>query len=280
MLKDIEQLRFSYESDLLRIIRAQLGPLSVMGEGRAKNLLEARRKVLLGDAVRITADLLPEVYAIYQSCLNLFGSNLTGELFVRHGKEYNASVFAHEKKFDVLIQSVLLEDFTPDELRFVFGHELGHVVFEHSRFSVHDILSTVKGVSPDTANIMFRWSRASEVSADRVGLLCCGKLEPAVTALFRTSSGLSGIDTDQMLRSFRRQYDELEIQIKHVSDSSSWVRTHPMIPIRFKAMELAALDIVSLRQGSRGFSWKGFRNIDRQIGAILEAADANVIPVW
>ncbi len=236
-----------------------------------------RRTDLLGDAVRITADLLPEVHETYQSCLDILGHGFGGDLFVRQSREYNANVFAYEKKFDVLVNSALLNDFTLDELGFVFGHELGHVLFEHSRICVADILSNPERVSRDTADILFRWSRASEVSADRVGLLCCGKLTTAVTALFKTSSGLAGIDVDRMLRSFRRQYEDLEKQLREARDDLSWVRTHPMIPIRFKAIELAALDIVALRQQSGEFSLKGFRTIDQQIAGILEAIDVKAI---
>jgi len=278
MFRDMEPLRFSYENDLLRVIRAQLGALPRMEHARAKHLLSDRHRELLGDAIRITPDLLPEVHAVCQSCLDTLGSDISGDLFVRQSKEYNASVFALGRKFDVLVNSGLLNDFSPDELRFVFGHELGHVMFEHSRISVHGILSGAPKPSPDTANLLFRWSRASEVSADRLGLLCCGKLAPATTALFRTASGLSGIDTDRVLRSLRSQYEELEDQLRKASETRTWIRMHPMIPIRFKALELAALDIVALRQQSRGFSWKGFRAIDRRIAEILEAIDARVIP--
>jgi len=277
IIQNIELLRFAYESDLLRIINAQLGPASAKLEReRTKNLFDIRRKDLLGDAVHITPDLMPETYEVYQSCLDMLGGGLSGDMFVQQSQEYNASIFAHHKKFDLLVHSSLLRDFSEDELRFVFGHELGHVIFEHSRFSVHDILSNTEGISADTANLMFRWSRAAEVSADRVGLFCCGKLDIAVTALFRTSSGLSGIDTNRMLRSFRRQYEELEKQIMEVSDHLSWLRAHPMMPIRFKALEL---DILSIKQANAGFSDKGFRRVDRQIAGILEAIDVATVPV-
>ncbi|MCP4112035.1 MAG: M48 family metallopeptidase [Desulfobacteraceae bacterium] len=275
---DIEALRFSYESDLLKTFSARFGAVPLRGYYDAQNLLEARKRELLGDAVRVTDDLLPEVHQVYQDCLGVLGGNYAGDLFVRQSKEYNASVFALGRKFDVLINSALLNDFAIDELRFVLGHELGHVVFKHSQFPVHDILTDKDGVSAEMANLLFRWSRASEVSADRVGLLCTGKLVSAVTALFRTSSGLSNIDENRVLRSFRRQYDDLEKHIREIDDSHSWIRTHPMMPIRFKAMELAALDVVSLRQQSKGFSWKGFRAIDRQIAFILDALDADAAP--
>lgn len=107
-------------------------------------------------------------------------------------------------------------------------------------------------------------------------MLCCGQLTTAVKALFQTSSGLSGIDVDRILRSFRNQYEALEVHIEKASEPQGWVRTHPMIPIRFKALELAALDIVALRQQSKAFSWKGFRAVDEKIASILKPLDGNL----
>lgn len=276
LFNHIESLRFGYESHLFGVVRAQLGPeFSMMNHDRAGNVLDIRRKDLLGEAVRVTADLLPDIHKIYQSCLDMIGGGLSGDLFVRQSNEYNASVFGHGKKFDLLVHSALLTDFEPDQLSFVFGHELGHVMFEHSRFPVYEILANSKGISADTANMLFRWARASEISADRVGLLCCGKLGAGVAALFRTASGLSGIDEDRIMRSFRSQYEELEKRVREVHDDFSWIRTHPMIPIRFKALELAALDILALRQGG---TRKGFQKVDQQIADLLEAIDAAQIP--
>ena len=66
IIQNIELLRFAYESDLLRIINAQLGPASAKLEReRTKNLFDIRRKDLLGDAVHITPDLMPETYEVY-----------------------------------------------------------------------------------------------------------------------------------------------------------------------------------------------------------------------
>jgi len=283
VITDIEPLRFSYENSLFRTIETRLGQAPSISQAQAQNLLAARERHLLGDAVRITSDLLPHVHEVYHSCLDMFGDDLCGNLFVQQSKEYNASVFAHGRKFDLLIHSELLKDFTLGELRFVLGHELGHVLFNHSRFPVRDIVSLIEEtkpsfVSPETRNLLFRWSRAAELSADRIGLLCCGQLTTAVKALFQTSSGLSGIGVDRVLRSFRNQYEALEVHIKKVNDGKGWMHTHPMIPIRFKALELAALDIVALRQQSKTFSWKGFRAIDQKIASILNTLDNSLAP--
>jgi len=277
-ITDIECLRFNYESDLLRKIESRLGEIPTISQMQSKNFLALRKRDLLGDAMLLSPDVLPEIYEIYTNCLSLFGSNLQGNLFVRQSKEYNANIFSHEQKFDLLINSALLEDFSPNELSFVIGHELGHALLGHSQVSMIELLRLTDElkpglISPETKELMFRWSRTAELSADRVGLLCCGKLESAAKALFKTLSGLSGINIDRIFNSFHTQYDILEAHMEKLSNGESWIGTHPMIPIRFKAIELAALDIIFLRKQPEAFSQKGFRKIDQKISSILLTLD-------
>lgn len=277
-ITDIECLRFNYESNLLREIESRLGAIPTISQMQSKNFLALRKRNLLGDAMLISPDVLPEVYEIYTNCLNLFGSNLQGNLFVRQSKDYNANIFSHNQKFDLLIHSALLKDFSPDELSFVIGHELGHALLDHSQVSMLELLRLSEElkpglISPETKELMFRWSRTAELSADRVGLLCCGQLESAAKALFQTLSGLSGIDINRILNSFHTQYDILEDHMEKLSYGESWIGTHPMIPIRFKALELAALDIILLRKKPEVFNKNGFSKIDQKISSILLILD-------
>lgn len=274
MFGEIETLRFGYETELLRTITGRFGPVPLLDGVQGRHLLDSRRRDLLGDAVRVTEDLLPEVYAVYRGCLEAIGGGWAGDLFICQNPAYNASVFAQGESFDLLVHSALINEFSPDELRFVFGHELGHVVFRHSAFPVRELVDALGNREPSATALLLRWARAAEVSADRVGMLCCGKLGPASTALFRTASGLSGIDVDRVLRSLRGQYEALEAALARPSGKTSGVRSHPMIPIRFKALELAALDIIAFGRGTGGFSSRGFRQVDRQIAATLQRLEA------
>ncbi len=274
MRAQLEGLRFSYEKELLEQVKRSLGPERVnKREAVRREQFHARKRSLLGDAVRITEDLLPDVHRRYMECLALLGGDLKGDLYVQQSPEYNASVFAMGDRFDIMVHSSLLRDFTLDELTFVMGHELGHVLFDHSSFSIHEVFREENGVDSNTAQSMLAWSRAAEVSADRIGLVCCGTLSGATSALFKTSSGIPGIDQTRILASLRSQYDELVAHIDDEGEGHEWVRTHPMVPIRFKAIELGALDLVMLRKNASMFSARGFRGIDKQIANILRKLD-------
>ena len=92
----------------------------------------------------------------------------------------------------VMLSSSLLEGFEPDGLQFVIGHELGHHLFDHRRIPVGALLGGEVQIGAALALRLFAWQRYAEISSDRAGLACAGRLEPAAHALFKLSSGLRG----------------------------------------------------------------------------------------
>lgn len=267
----------TYEEKLLNSIGRQFGELPTWNElGHGSDLVESQKRSFLADAILVTPGLLPEVYDAYQECLKTVGCCSDGDLFVCQSQEMNASVCAHDGRFNMLVHSSLIEKLSVAELRFVFGHELGHVVFGHSVYPLKSILEALNDEREDVAKMLLRWSCACEISADRMGLLCCGSMTKSVSALFCISSGLVDIDEDRVLAAFREQYQALLDHIDGVEVANVAGRTHPMMPIRFKAIELSALDILSLRNKPEAFSWRNFEKFERQISDLIESIDIKV----
>jgi hypothetical protein len=269
-----QSIRFSYEEKLFDLIGRRFGELPTWKEfGYGKDLVEHQKRISLSDAILVTSDLLPNVFNAYQLCLDVVGSDMGGDLFIRQSQDMNASVCAYEGRFNMIVHSSLIEKLSLNELRFVFGHELGHVVLGHSAYPLKGIVEAVSDMHEDAAKLLLRFACACEISADRVGLLCCESMINSVSALFSITSGLTGIDEDRILRSFRNQYEVLLTHIDEFKGANVLGRTHPMIPIRFKALELSALDILSLRLRPGDFSWRNFETFDRQIANLIESID-------
>ena len=270
MLSHLDSLRFPYESKLFMQVQMNPGISNVLDSVSRKRDRNFIKRHLLGSAVKITAALIPELYQLYQTCLNLVGEGLQGDLYVQQQSDYNAWVSAAEKRFDIVLASGIVNDFRKEEIAFVIGHELGHVLFEHNKIPVNFILaeSDRYTLSYELANLLFQWSRATEISADRIGLLCSGSLASAARAFFKTSSGLLLDREEEIIRSLRHQYDEIATLSKSSGLGRESFYTHPLIPIRFKSLELICLDIMALRsQGSKvKVSWSG---IDSEIEEVL-----------
>ncbi|HXG68144.1 MAG TPA: M48 family metallopeptidase [Blastocatellia bacterium] len=265
MLQHLDGLRFNYENKLF--MQLQMDPSLSQSLSAMPRLREfhARKRQVLGSAVKITPALIPELYELYQTCLKFFGGKIQGDLYVQQQTDYNAYVYSAGDRFDIIVSSAIVKDFKKQEIAFVIGHELGHVLFEHNKIPVGHILQNCEGLSYELAHRLFQWSRAAEISADRIGLLCGGSLSSAANAFFKLSSGLSLQNEEEIIRSLRMQFDEIK---KLSGTSDDWVCTHPLIPIRFKSLELIALDILALR--NHGMQSKlSWAQIDSQISEVL-----------
>ena len=154
---------------------------------------------------------------------------------------------------------VRLYDQHPEELRFVVGHELGHLKCGHVRTktAAYGILSAVQSINPavvpDEYQVvlptlalgrLFTWSREAEISADRAGLVCCQDANVASQALLRLQHGLGGnesilegegFDPGEVVKQFEqwqsRPFVEFVVKLKETS------LEHPFIPERLAALK-------------------------------------------
>ena len=211
-----------------------------------KGIGEGARRQFLATAMRLTAEMAPELHEIIDSCLATLGVDGPLELFVYPDPNFNAAAVRPEQgRLMLMLSSALLEGFEADELRFVAGHEVGHYLFDHHAIPTGALLGGGAQLGPELTLQLFAWQRYTEISADRAGLVCAGGLEPAARALFKLASGLTGgrirVRTDQFLAQVGDLRQEAEAQATaDESPRTDWFATHPFSPLRLKAIELCA----------------------------------------
>jgi len=269
----VEQLRFEYESHLFQGLIRESEVQAWQQENTRQNYFNLRKRHLLGTAVKITSTLFPELDGIYQDCLHRIGGQLTGHLYVHQSSEYNANIYSHNQRFDVLLTSALVKDFSSSEIAFVIGHELGHALFEHSNIPAGVLLfdKDAPAISNELAKRLFQWSRAAEISADRVGFLTCGSLSTAANAFFKTASGIHFSDDNRIVQALRAQFEEIKALTAEMD--SVGLSTHPLIPIRFKSLELISLDLLSFRNTGKPLNQRDLQMINSQVQEVLIQTD-------
>jgi Zn-dependent protease with chaperone function len=139
----------------------------------------------------------------------------------------------------VVLYSGILQLMDEDELRFIIGHELGHISLGHTW--LNSLLGGLSGIpSPYLAAVVlyfsFRWwNRACEYSSDRAGLLACGRLDKAVSALVKLVGGSAAVRSQdswqQTLRRIDSEDDRLDGNLKELLSS------HPLIIKRLEALK-------------------------------------------
>jgi Zn-dependent protease with chaperone function len=200
-------------------------------------LNRSHHNALIERAQPVTPQTAPELASLVNDCAARLQSG-PFHTYVAPENILNAYTFGLVKPQVVVVFAGVARIMDEDELRFIIGHELGHICLGHTW--LNSLVGGMSGIpSPYFAAILlyfaFRWwNRACEYSADRAGLLACGKPEKAASALVKLAGGASAIRSlegwQQALRHIEAEDDHLEGSLQELLSS------HPMIIRRLQAL--------------------------------------------
>ncbi|MBW6466465.1 MAG: M48 family metallopeptidase [Brevefilum sp.] len=151
-------------------------------------LIRSHHQALMRSAFRVDRARSPELADLVTQCgLKLQPGPV--DVFVVNQKQLNAYTFGISSPKVLALYQPLLKVMNARELSFIIGHEMGHVALGHTWLNT--ILGGMAGipVSFGAAVLLYTafrwWNRMCEYSADRAGLLACGDLNVAVSALVK-----------------------------------------------------------------------------------------------
>ncbi|MDX6299277.1 MAG: hypothetical protein QOF53_491 [Nocardioidaceae bacterium] len=167
----------------------------------------AVRLEFLGSAIRVDERQFARLHTLLAEVSAALDSPEVPELYVSAHPVPQAVTIGMNKAF-VVITSGLVDLLDEEELRFVLGHELGHVLSGHAVYQtmlqrlmqLSGILNAIPigglGVRAILAALM-EWSRKAELSSDRAGLLATQDPATAFRVHMKLASGghLSDLDT-------------------------------------------------------------------------------------
>jgi len=179
----------------------------------------AVRLELLGSAIRADERQFPAMYRQLADVASTLDTATVPELFVSANPFPTAVTIGMDQPV-IVVNSALVELLDEDEMAFVLGHELGHALSGHAVYQtllqrllqLSGLLSSVPvgglGIRLIVAALM-EWSRKSELSADRAGLLATQDPALAFRVHMKLASGghLDDLDTTSFFAQ-GREYDE------------------------------------------------------------------------
>jgi len=193
-----------------------------------------KHQELLARSQQLTPQSTPEMMPLFTSASERLQVEAVN-VFIVPSKQLNAYTFGMNSPKAIVLYSSLFKIMDPDELQFILGHEMGHVKLGHTWLNT--LVGGMAGIpsSVGAAVIMemaFRWwNRACEYSADRAGVLACGKPEKAITALVKLEAGPTALT--------RPGFQAAIVQIESEDDEfihnlEEMIASHPMIVKRIE----------------------------------------------
>jgi Zn-dependent protease with chaperone function len=206
------------------------------------------RLMFLASSVRASEQQFPQLYQSLLDGCYILDLPTVPELFISQDPMVNAMALGADKPF-VVITTGMVDLMDPEEIRFVIGHELGHVLSGHAvyRTMLYHLLNLVTRIAwlpvvlPARGVIwaLEEWYRKSELSCDRAGLLAGQDIDAARRALMKTAGGsrLVEFNSDafhQQAREYDAVPDVREGLLKLLQLQGT---THPFAVIRFAELD-------------------------------------------
>jgi hypothetical protein len=215
--------------------------------------------------LRVTAGLTPKLHEVLLATAQRLHLSVEPEAYVLPDPSPNAyaPIFGTQDRPLLILNSGIVELLCPSELQFVIGHELGHLGLGHPGMPENDHfnneLEKLKRLSV---------SRASEISADRVGLIATSSLVISANVKIKLASGLSSSHLRPDVESFLRQLDRDGDQSSH-----EWelYQIHPSLPLRLWALIQFSKTDIYARMTQQGMSGVDLQEADRVISERLAA---------
>jgi Zn-dependent protease with chaperone function len=159
------------------------------------------------------------------------------QAFVVPSRQLNAYTFGLDDPKVVVLYSALLDVMDADELRFIIGHEMGHIALGHTR--LNSLVGGLAGIPSNSlasavlVTVFLWWNRTCELSADRAGLLAVGKPDKAITALIKLVAGPTG----KTARGLELAYKQIDAEDDTLLGSlQETFASHPMLIRRINAL--------------------------------------------
>ena len=197
------------------------------------------RSMLEGHSFKVEEGTLSRYYNIFNEIKETLQFTEPVDFYITGDPSVNAFAIASQEEGEpniINVNSSLIQLMTDDELRFVIGHEMGHLINKNAT-----LVKLINFVFPHGATIPITlqykirlWQQLSELVADRFGYMAIPNLNVCISAFFKMSSGLDFNKMDMKVEAF---LEDNKKRLEYFrNDKGINFATHPINPIRVEAL--------------------------------------------
>jgi Zn-dependent protease with chaperone function len=204
------------------------------------------------DSLRLTPKQCPRQYALLQEACRILDMP-EPDLYLMQTPHVNAFAIGMERH-TIVITSGLVDLMDDDELRCVIGHELGHIKSGHMLYRTMAIFISMVGLvaarnlplvnllSQAMMYAFYDWSRKSELTSDRAGMLVTQDPDVSIRTLLKLAGGTLRTNEGLNVEEFLRQAEDFEDMGANLLDMFYQVnmtieQTHPFPALRAREVQ-------------------------------------------
>jgi len=222
----LDKFRYSKDNPSQLNIVLKDNPYQKRLESNKENLAK-----LLSTSVKVSKEIFPNIAAAIDNVFKRLKIQNNFSFFVTANHlqtQAMCSAMPLSDTAEIILTSKLVELLDDKELESIIAHEVAHFYYQHALYP-----EASKSKNRIEFLNLLNFSRAAEISADRVGFLGCESLEHSLRAMLKLTSGLS----DKHLKfNFSIYLDQLR-ELKEVKgDKNQLYSTHPNFLNRMQAL--------------------------------------------
>ncbi len=199
---------------------------------------------LLASGVPVTETTYPDINKIIEECVQELNIKRPYVVISSGIPGITAMVVGSDEEPYLMLSPLMVNTMKTEQLKFVIGHECAHIAMGHLVYhSIVSIGTTFASAIPVIGDVLkavglfplMAWSRRSEISADRAGLLCCGDCEVAKRTLLQIAlpfMDADKIDIEDYVNNSKNYLHKGIIRKLNEFDDA-----HPIMPKRIQALE-------------------------------------------
>mgnify|MGYP001628105741 CR=1 FL=1 len=268
-----EGVRYAYAADVAMLRSFQrLRPVEMAAASVVRTSHEMMRSQLLGSTVKVGPRQFKSIHDIVSDCARIL-TVPTPTVYIKNHPTPNAYTYGTEDDSFIVIHSAMIDHFDEAELRFVIGHEVGHVQNKHVVYNTALMILTQSAavflawiVQPALVALR-QWFRRAEITCDRAGLLCCGDLEAASRSFLKLATGSQKLYPEMNVDAFLEQFEEGQGSIGRLGEA---FETHPYLPKRIHALRLFAESELYRKAQGLGAGGLDMEEVDRRTSEIIQ----------
>lgn len=197
----------------------------------------------------VTKETCPELNQLMDDAISILNIDDVPRVYLEWGYNINGYTWGYRDTTMMVLNTGVIDLMDDMEQTFVIGHELGHIKSKHVIYhTLAKILTSSISNIPIIGSVpelfvlaLTRWSRMSEFTADRAGLLACQDVNAALRAIIKMS-GVPHKYFDKInVESFLKEAESLQKDLSFTDKAFEKVlnavyNDHPWVLIR--ALEL------------------------------------------